>query len=144
MYYAQKNTLNKKWFVVDAQGKTLGRLASRIAFILQGKHKPEYTPYLDTGDNLIVINADKIVLTGKKLSQKVYYRHSNYPGGLKSVTANEFLKKKPEQLIKIAVKGMLPKNKLGRALFKKLKVYASPNHPHAAQKPAPLEFKKEV
>jgi len=136
----KKEEITKKWYVVDASGKTLGRLASRIATVLMGKHKPEYTPHVDTGDYVIVVNADKVVLTGKKLDQKFYYRHSGYPGGLKMISARQMLQKHPERLIYQAVKRMLPKTALGRKMLKKLKVYASPDHPHSAQKPEPLEI----
>ena len=125
----------QKWYLVDANGAVLGRLASRVAHRLRGKHNPEFTPHVDTGDWVIVINAEKIVLTGRKLDQKMYYRHSGYIGGLKQMTAKELLEKKPEELVRSAVKGMLPKNKLGRRLFKKLKVYTGSNHPHEAQQP---------
>ena len=136
----KKEEVTKKWYVVDASGKTLGRLASRIAVVLMGKHKPEYTPHVDTGDYVIVVNADKVVLTGKKLDQKFYYRHSGYPGGLKMISARQMLQKHPEKLIYLAVKRMLPKTALGRKMLRKLKVYASPDHPHSAQKPEPLEI----
>jgi len=136
----KKEEITKKWYVVDASGKTLGRLASKIAIVLMGKHKPEYTPHVDTGDYVIVVNADKVVLTGKKLDQKFYYRHSGYPGGLKMISARQMLQKHPERLIYLAVKRMLPKTALGRKMLKKLKVYASPDHPHSAQKPEPLEI----
>jgi len=126
--------------VVDATGQTLGRLATKIATILRGKHKPIYTPHMDCGDYVIVINADKIRVTGKKLDQKVYYRHSGYPGGLKSITLREQLKKHPTRVIQAAVRGMLPKNRLGRRMIKKLKVYASDSHPHQAQQPKVLEL----
>ncbi len=132
--------VEKKWYVVDASGKVLGRLANRIAVVLMGKHKPIYTPYVDTGDYVIVVNADKVVLTGKKLDQKKYYRHSGYPGGLKEITARQMFEKHPEKVVYLAVKRMLPKNKLGRKMLKKLKVYAGPEHPHQAQKPEPLEL----
>ncbi|AIY88662.1 MULTISPECIES: 50S ribosomal protein L13 [Thermotoga] len=132
--------VERKWYVVDASGKVLGRLATRIAKILMGKHKPNYTPHVDTGDYVIVVNADKVVLTGKKLDQKVYYWHSGYPGGLKSLTARQMLEKHPERLIWLAVKRMLPKNRQSRKMLKRLKVYASPEHPHQAQKPEPIEL----
>ena len=140
-FSAKKEEVNSKWHLIDADGKVLGRLASKIANILRGKNKPIYTPHVDTGDHVVVINAEKIVLTGKKLQDKVYYRHSNYPGGLKSTTAEKLLKKRASSLIEIAVKGMLPRNTLGRAMFKKLKVYPSKEHPHTAQKPEPMELK---
>ncbi len=139
-YLAKPEEAGKKWYVVDASGKTLGRLATRIAMILMGKHKPIYTPHVDTGDYVIVVNAEKVKLTGKKWDQKEYYRHSGYPGGLKVVTARQLLQKHPEKLIFLAVKRMLPKNKLGRKMLRKLKVYAGPEHPHQAQKPETLEL----
>ena len=131
-----KNSDNpQKWYVVDANGAVLGRLASQVAHRLRGKHNPKFTPHVDTGDWVIVINAEKIVLTGRKMDQKMYYRHSGYIGGLKQMSAKELLEKKPEELVRSAVKGMLPKNKIGRRLFKKLKVYAGNAHPHEAQQP---------
>jgi len=139
-FTAKSAEIEREWFVVDAEGETLGRLASKIAPILKGKHKPIYTPHLDCGDFVVVINADKVRVTGRKLDQKLYHRHSGYPGGLKSITLREQLNKHPERVISLAVKGMLPKNKLGRRMFKKLKVYASDSHPHEAQQPKPLEF----
>ncbi len=139
-YTAKAQDVERKWYVVDAQGKTLGRLATQIATILRGKHKPIYTPNVDCGDYVIVINAEKVSVTGQKLDQKKYYRHSGYPGGLREVTLRDQLKKFPERVIETAVKGMLPKSKLGRQMYKKLKVYAGPNHPHAAQQPEPLEL----
>ena len=139
-YSAKKESVEHKWYVVDAEDKVLGRLASEVAKILRGKHKPIYTPHVDTGDHVIVINASKIHLTGKKLKDKMYYRHTGYPGGLRSDTAGELLAKKPEMLVEKAVKGMLPKNRLGRAMFKKLKVYTGEDHPHKAQGPVPLEL----
>jgi len=132
--------VESKWYVIDAEGKTLGRLAAKIATILRGKHKPEYTPNMPVGDYVIVINAAKVKLTGKKLEDKIYTRYSGYPGGLKRIPAGEMLKRHPERVIERAVKGMLPKNRLGRKLFKRLKVYAGPDHPHAAQKPEKLEL----
>ena len=132
--------IERQWFVVDARGQTLGRLASEIAKILKGKHKPIYAPHLDTGDFVIVINAEKVHVTGKKMDQKMYYRHSGYPGGLKSITLREQLKRHPTRVIRSAVKGMLPHNRLGRAMLRKLKVYARDAHPHEAQQPKPLEF----
>ena len=135
---AKRSDNPEKWWVVDAEGKVLGRLASTVAARLRGKHNPSFTPHVDMGDWVVVINADKIKLTGKKLSQKTYYRHSGYIGGLKSITADKLLEKKPEELIRHAVKGMLPKNKLGRKLNKKLKVYTGSEHPHQAQNPEPL------
>ncbi|MDX2441341.1 MAG: 50S ribosomal protein L13 [Desulfobacterales bacterium] len=135
-----KNSDNKgKWWFVDAKGEVLGRLATRIASRLRGKHNPLFTPHVDTGDWVVVVNADKIVLTGKKMEKKKYYRHSGYIGGLKTTTAKELIEKRPEDLIRFAVKGMLPKNRLGRKLFKKLKVYAGDKHPHDAQMPEIME-----
>ena len=133
--YHPKEELTKKWYLVDAQGKTLGRLASTIAVVLRGKHKPTYTPCLDTGDFVIVINAEKINVTGKKLTDKIYYSHSNYPGGLKEVSLEKLLKAKPEEAVRKAVRGMLPKGSLGRAMLTKLKIYAGDKHPHRAQSP---------
>ncbi len=130
----------EKWYVVDAQDKVLGRLASQIASHLRGKNNPMFTPHVDTGESIIVINADKVKLTGRKWSNKCYYRHSGYVGGLKTTTAKDMLQKKPENLIKFAVKGMLPKNRLGRQLFKRLRVYAADSHPHEAQQPEVLEI----
>jgi large subunit ribosomal protein L13 len=132
------NAIERQWHVVDAQGQVLGRMASRIASVLMGKEKPEYTDFLDTGDFVIVINADKVRLTGKKWEQKTYYSHSGYPGGIKKITAGALLSKHPERLVEGAVKGMLPKNKLGRKMLKKLKVYIGQQHPHQAQKPTSL------
>ncbi len=139
-YMAKKGEVERKWYLVDAKDKTLGRLASKIAVILMGKHKPQYTPHVDCGDFVVVINADKVKLTGQKWEKKIYYWHSGYLGGLKSRTAKEMLEKKPEYLIYHAVKGMLPKNNLARRMLKKLKVYAGENHPHQAQKPEPIEI----
>jgi len=139
-FSAKKSDVERKWYLVDADGKVLGRMASKIAEILRGKHKPIYTPHVDTGDFIIVINAEKVVLTGKKLSQKVYYRHSGYPGGLKSVTAEKLQQKKPEELIRLVVKGMLPKNHLGREMINKLKIHAGGKHPHQAQNPEILNI----
>lgn len=139
-FSAKKNEIEKKWCLVDAEGKVLGRLASKIAMRLRGKHKPIYTPHVDTGDFMVVINAEKVLLTGKKLKEKVYYRHSGYPGGLKSITAEKLQQKKPAELIRLVVKGMLPKNSLGRNMIKKLKIYAGEKHPHAAQKPEILDI----
>jgi large subunit ribosomal protein L13 len=139
--YSAKSSDNEgKWCVVDASGAVLGRLASKVASRLQGKHNPMYTPHVDTGDWIVVINADKVVLTGRKLDQKNYYRHSGYIGGLKSTTARELRDKKPEDMVRFAVKGMLPKNRLGRKQFKKLKVYAGNEHPHQAQNPEVLDI----
>ena len=139
-YHAKKDEIERKWFLVDAREKTLGRMASKIAYILRGKHKPFFTPSVDTGDFVIVINADQVHLTGKKWKQKVYYHHTGYPGGIKSITAEKLRDKRPEDLIRKAVKGMLPKNPLGRKMFKKLKVYAGKEHPHQAQKPESLNL----
>lgn len=139
-YMAKASTVDRKWYVVDAEGQTLGRMASQIAHILRGKHKPIYTPHVDTGDFVIVVNADKINVTGNKGTQKMYRRHSGYPGGLKSITFNEMMDKDPTRAIYFAVKGMLPHNRLGRAMLKKLKVYAGPDHPHAAQMPEELKI----
>ncbi|MGQ9516049.1 MAG: 50S ribosomal protein L13 [Anaerolineae bacterium] len=139
-YTLKEKDIQREWYVVDAAGKTLGRLATEIAKILRGKHKPYYTPHMDCGDYVIVINADKIRVTGRKLDQKMYYWHSGYPGGLKSVTLRRQLQTHPERVLQAAVRGMLPKNRLGRQMFKKLKVYASPEHPHQAQQPKPLEL----
>ena len=138
---ASPATIERKWYVVDAEGQTLGRLASQVASVLRGKNKPTYTPSMDTGDYVIVVNADKVKVTGKKLEQKIYYRHSDYVGGMKETTLKELLAKKPEDVINFAVKGMLPKGPLGRQMIKKLHVYAGPEHDHAAQKPEVLEIK---
>lgn len=131
----------RQWHIVDAEGKVLGRLASEVAQILRGKHKPGFTPHVDVGDFVIVVNASEVRLTGKKPEQKVYYRHSEYPGGIRSTTAAKVLMDKPENLVRLAVKRMLPKSRLGRKLYTKLKVYAGSDHPHAAQQPQPLELK---
>ena len=140
-FMASPSTIERKWYVVDATGHTLGRLASEIASILRGKNKPTYTPHIDTGDYVIVVNADKIEVTGKKLDQKVYYNHSDYVGGMKETTLREKMAKKPEDVIYLAVKGMLPKGPLGRQMITKLHVYAGPEHKHEAQKPEVLEIK---
>lgn len=132
--------IERQWYVVDAEGQTLGRLASRIAPILRGKHKPVYTPHLDCGDFVVVVNAEKVRVTGRKLDQKAYYRHSGYPGGLTGISLRDQLDKHPERVLQAAVRGMLPKNKLGRRMIKKLKVYAGDSHPHQAQMPKPLEL----
>ena len=137
---ASPATIDRKWYVVDATGMTLGRLAAEVAKVLRGKNKPIFTPHIDTGDYVIVINAEKIAVTGKKLDQKVYYHHSDYVGGMKEATLREKLNKKPEEVIEHAVKGMLPKGPLGREMYKKLFVYAGPEHKHAAQKPEVLTF----
>ena len=139
-FMASTANVDRKWYVVDAADQTLGRLASEVAKVLRGKNKPIFTPHIDTGDNVIVINADKIKVTGKKLDQKVYYHHSDYVGGMKETTLKEMLNKKPEHVIELAVKGMLPKGPLGREMFKKLHVYAGPDHKHEAQKPEVLTF----
>jgi len=139
-YSAKKEDIKRSWHVVDANGKTLGRLASRVASVLKGKTKPIYTTHVDTGDFVIIVNADKIHLTGKKMDNKVYYHHSGYPGGLKSVTAGKLMKTKPERVIKMAVEGMLPKTRLGKQMLSKLKVYSGDKHPHAAQQPVEMKF----
>ncbi len=139
-YSAKKSDVERNWVVVDAEGQVLGRLASRIALILRGKDKPIFTPHVDTGDFVVVVNADKVILSGNKLDEKVYYWHSGYPGGIKGIKAKDLLEKKPEELVRKAVKGMLPKNKLGRKIFNKLKVYAGPDHPHEAQQPRKVAF----
>jgi large subunit ribosomal protein L13 len=135
---AKPGDVTREWYVVDAEGQTLGRLATRIADVLRGKTKPQYTPHIDTGDFVVVVNAEKIGVTGKKLDQKRYYRHSGYPGGLRSRTLREQLERRPTEVLRVAVKGMLPKNKLASAQLTKLKIYAGPAHPHAAQAPKPL------
>lgn len=134
-YFPKKSEISRKWFLVDAHDQVLGRLASHVANLLSGKLKPTWIPFMDMGDHVIVINAEKVRLTGKKLEQKVYRRHSGYPGGLKSAAAKDFKTKRADRMVEEAIKGMLPKNKLGRAMVKKLKVYTGPAHPHAAQKP---------
>ncbi len=139
-FMAKKDEVERKWYVVDATDKVLGRMASQIAKKLRGKDKPVFTPHVDTGDFVIVVNAEKVKLTGKKWEKKIYYHHSGYMGGIKQITAKELLRKKPEELIRHAVKGMLPKNRLGRKLLKKLKIYVGPNHPHEAQKPEKWEI----
>ena len=142
-FMASPATIDRKWYVVDAEGKTLGRLASEVAKVLRGKNKAIFTPHIDTGDYVIVVNAEKIKVTGKKLEQKVYYRHSDYVGGMKETTLKEMLNKHPERVIEYAVKGMLPKGPLGRQMYTKLFVYAGPDHKHAAQKPEALTFSSE-
>jgi large subunit ribosomal protein L13 len=137
---AKKEEVESKWFVIDADGEVVGRLCSRIAHVLRGKHKPSFTPHVDCGDHVIVINADKVRFTGAKLDDKEYLRYSGYPGGQKSATPRDLLAKKPEAIVENAVRGMLPKNKLGRQIFHKLHVYAGPEHPHEAQKPEPFNF----
>lgn len=139
-FMASPATINRKWYVVDAENMTLGRMASEIAAVLRGKNKPTFTPHMDTGDYVIVVNAEKIKVTGKKLEQKIYYRHSEYVGSMKETKLKEKLAKKPEEVIELAVKGMLPKGPLGREMYKKLFVYAGPEHKHAAQKPEVLTF----
>ena len=139
-FMASPATIDRKWYVVDATGMTLGRLSSEIAKVLRGKNKPIFTPHMDCGDYVIVVNAEKIAVTGKKLDQKIYYRHSEYVGGMKETTLKEMLAKHPERVIENAVKGMLPKGPLGREMYKKLFVYAGPDHKHAAQKPEALTF----
>ena len=139
-YMANPDKIERKWYVVDAEGSTLGRLTSEIAKVLRGKNKPEYTPHIDTGDYVVVINAEKIKVTGKKLDQKIYYHHSDYVGGMKETTLREMMAKKPEKVIELAVKGMLPKGPLGRSMIKKLHVYAGPEHAQQAQKPEVLTF----
>ena len=138
-YSAKPGEVTREWYLVDAEGKTLGRLATQIADTLRGKLKPQYTPHVDTGDFVIVVNAEKIQVTGNKLDQKRYYRHSGYPGGLRSRTLREQLERRPTEVLRVAVKGMLPKNRLARQQITKLKIYAGPEHPHEAQNPKPLE-----
>jgi len=140
-FMANANTIERKWYVIDAEGKTLGRLASEVASILRGKTKPTFTPHVDTGDNVIILNASKVELTGKKLTDKIYYRHTNHPGGLKTRTALEMRTNYAEKMIELAVKGMLPKNSLGRQIIKKLHVYAGSEHPHQAQQPEVYELR---
>jgi large subunit ribosomal protein L13 len=137
-YQPKAGEVNRRWVLVDAQGQTLGRLASRVAMLLRGKGKPAFAPHLDVGDFVVVINAEKVAVTGRKLRQKVYYHHSQYPGGLKSTALEKLLRERPEAVLEKAVRGMLPKTKLGDAQFGKLKVYAGPTHPHGAQRPTPL------
>lgn len=139
-YIAKPAEVQRKWYVVDAEGKTLGRLASEVASVLRGKNKPTYTPHVDCGDNVIVVNAEKVTVTGKKRKEKTYVSYSGFPGGKKEISFDDLQAKKPEEIIRHAVKGMLPDGKLGRQMFKKLHVYAGPEHKHAAQKPEPLEF----
>ena len=139
-YMANPDKIERKWYVVDADGCTLGRLASGVASVLRGKNKPQFTPHVDTGDYVIIVNADKIKVTGKKMDQKIYYHHSDYVGGMRETTLKEMLAKKPERVIELAVKGMLPKGPLGRSMYTKLFVYAGPEHKHEAQKPEALTF----
>jgi large subunit ribosomal protein L13 len=137
-YTTKPEDIKREWFVIDATGMTLGRLASQIATVLKGKHKPIYSPHLDTGDFVVVVNAHKVRVTGRKLDQKFYYRHSGYPGGLKEISLRDQLNRHPDRVIRFAVRGMLPKNRLGRQMIKKLKIYATPGHPHEAQQPKPF------
>ena len=139
-YNMTKEEIQREWFVVDAEGQTLGRLASKVAALLRGKHKPIFTPWLDCGDYVVVVNADKLTVTGKRLDTKVYYRYSGYPGGIKSITLRGQLDKHPDRVLMAAVKGMLPHNRLGRHMIKKLKIYAGPAHPHASQQPKALDI----
>jgi large subunit ribosomal protein L13 len=139
-YQAKKEDLDRKWYLVNAEGKVLGRLSTELAKILKGKNKPTYTPHLDTGDFVIVVNAGKITLTGKKMKDKIYYHHTGYPGGIKEMSAEKLLARKPTEMIRMAVRGMLPKNSLGRQMLRKLKIYAGPKHPHEAQEPISLEL----
>lgn len=139
-FSANQDSVKRDWYVVDAEGKTLGRLASEVAVRLRGKHKPEYTPHVDTGDYIVVINAEKVAVTGKKATNKMYYRHTGFPGGLKEASFEKLIERKPQLVIEKAVKGMLPRNPLGRAMARKLKVYAGTEHPHAAQQPQPLNI----
>ena len=143
-FMAGPDTIDRKWYVVDAEGKTLGRLASEIAKVLRGKHKPIFTPHIDTGDYVIVVNAEKIKVTGKKMNQKIYYKHSGYVGGMKETTLKDMLKRHPERVVEYAVKGMLPKGALGKSMLKKLHVYAGPDHEQAAQKPEVLDIKERA
>jgi large subunit ribosomal protein L13 len=140
-YMARPLEVERRWYVVDAEGQTLGRLAAEIARVLRGKSKPQYTPHVDTGDFVVVVNAEKIIVTGKKAEQKVYRRHSQRPGGLKEVSYEQMLERKPEEILRKAVRGMMPKTRLGRQQFRKLKIYAGPEHPHAAQSPQKLEVR---
>ena len=139
-FMANAQNIQRKWYVVDAEGMVLGRLATQVASILRGKHKPTYTPHVDTGDYVIILNADKVMLTGNKLDQKIYYRHTGYPGGLRETTARNMIAKKPEFVVQEAIRGMLPHNSLGRAMIKKLKVYAGATHEHQAQQPEELKL----
>ena len=139
-FVPKKNEMEKKWWLIDAEGKVLGRLATEVAILLRGKRNPQYVSFMDSGDFVIVINAEKVKVTGRKMEQKKYYSHSGYPGGLKAKTLKELLERKPEEVIRKAVWGMIPKNKLGRAVYKKLKVYQGPHHPHQAQRPEAYQF----
>ena len=138
-YQAKKEEVDRQWYLVNAEGRVLGRLATQLADLLRGKKKPTFTPHVDTGDFVVVVNAGKVLLTGKKMKDKIYYRHTGHPGGIREISAEKLLAKKPEEVIRVAVKGMLPKNSLGRKMLGKLKVYAGPGHPHEAQRPVPLE-----
>ena len=140
-YVARPRTVERKWHLIDADGQTLGRLATEIARLLRGKNKPQYTPHIDTGDFVVVVNAEKVVVTGKKAEQKVYYRHTGYPGGLKQTSYEAMLERKPTEILRRAVRGMMPKTRLGRQQLKKLKLYAGPEHPHEAQNPQPYEVR---
>ena len=140
-YMARPLEVERKWYVVDAEGQTLGRLATEIASILRGKNKPQYTPHVDTGDFVVVVNAEKVVVTGRKAEQKVYRRHSGYPGGLKETSYEQMMERRPTEILRRAVKGMMPKNRLARQQLRKLKIYAGPEHPHAAQNPQPYEVR---
>lgn len=139
-YMQKKETVTRNWYVIDAEGKPLGRVASKAAVVLRGKHKPTYTPHVDCGDYVIIVNASKVLLTGNKMEDKKYYNHSQYPGGLRIRTAKEMVERYPEEMVEKAVKGMLPKNRLGRSMYKKLFVYAGENHPHMAQKPEEIDI----
>ncbi|MDD6244987.1 MAG: 50S ribosomal protein L13 [bacterium] len=139
-YMQKKETVTRNWYVIDAEGKPLGRVASKAAVVLRGKHKPTYTPHVDCGDYVIIVNASKVLLTGNKMEDKKYYNHSQYPGGLRIRTAKEMVERYPEEMVEKAVKGMLPKNRLGRSMYKKLFVYAGENHPHMAQKPEEMDI----
>ena len=139
-FQAKKEEVEHKWYLVNAEGKVLGRLSTELVKILKGKNKPTYTPHMDTGDFVVVVNAGKVTLTGKKMKDKIYYHHTGYPGGIKEMNAEKLLAKKPTEMIRMAVKGILPKNSLGRQMLRKLKIYAGSNHPHEAQKPVPLEI----
>ncbi len=139
-FQAKKEEVRHQWYLVDAEGKVLGRLAAELAKVLRGKNKPIYTPHVDTGDFVIVVNAGKVALTGKKMKDKIYYRHTGYPGGIREMSAEKLMAKKPAEIVRIAVRGMLPKTSLGRQMIQKLKIYTGPTHPHEAQKPIPLEI----
>ena len=139
-YQAKKEALDHQWYLVNAEGKVLGRLATQLASLLRGKNKPIFTPHVDTGDFVVVVNAKKVVLTGKKMQDKIYYHHTGHPGGIREISAEKLLAKKPTEMIRIAVKGMLPKTSLGRQMLRKLKLYAGPNHPHEAQRPVSLDL----